>query len=167
MNLQGSVTRARSSQRAAPGPGLCAVGVMKVSLILMTDGFTLHGLRGRELDGKTQVAWLLGDHRTSLNLFSFHSYRVVTSLESRERNCQEVRQQGIIYFPLPCLALSWEGGQWALRGLSILLLGCNIFLFSWEKNFSRHQQLLWEELIAKARGDQISPKSSQRKLLEK
>ena len=57
MNLQGSVTRARSSQRAPPGPGLCAVGVMKVSLILMTDGFMLHGLRGRELDGKTQVAY--------------------------------------------------------------------------------------------------------------
>lgn len=56
MNLQGSVTRAGSSQRAAPGPGLCAVGVIKGPLTLMTDGFTLHALRGRELDGKTQVA---------------------------------------------------------------------------------------------------------------
>ena len=52
----GSVTRAGSSQRAAPGPGLCAAAVIIGSLILMTDGLTLLGLRGRELDGKTQVA---------------------------------------------------------------------------------------------------------------
>lgn len=62
----------------------------------------LVGLRVREIGGgKTQLKCLLKQQRTTLNPFSFHSYRVVPSLEGGEGNFHDVMGTGCYLLSTP------------------------------------------------------------------
>lgn len=65
-------------------------------------GGLLVRLRGREIGGvKTQLKCLLKEQRTTLNPFSFHSCRVVPSLEGGEGNFHDVTGAGCYLLSTP------------------------------------------------------------------